>query len=127
MAEVGEGVISPKKLRKAKRRHPAFFRQNFGRGTRKRVKGNWRKPRGIDNKKKEKVATFGAEPNIGWRTAKAVRGLHPSGRIEVRAENVSMLASAPKGACVRIGSSVGKRKREAISAKARELGLKVLN
>ncbi|MDD5317484.1 MAG: 50S ribosomal protein L32e [Candidatus ainarchaeum sp.] len=127
MAETTQ--ISPKKLRKLRlaRKHPRFFRQNQGRGTRKRVKDNWRKPRGIDNKKREKVSTFGAEPNIGWRSAKAIRGLHPSGLAEVRVENVEMVAAAPAKSAVRIGGSVGKRKRELICAKARERGLKVLN
>jgi large subunit ribosomal protein L32e len=127
MAGVSKGVISPAKLRAKKKAHPRFFRQNQGRATRKRVKDNWRKPRGIDNKKAHKVATFGAEPNIGWRSPKEIRGLHPSGRLEVRAENAAAVEKAPDGAAIRIASSVGKRKRDEIRAKAAARGLKVLN
>jgi len=120
-------VITPQKLRAKKKTHPKFFRQNFGRGTRRRVKDNWRKPRGIDNKKKEKIATFGAEPTIGYRNPREIRGLHPCGAAEVRIFNPEMLADVVKTSVVRIAGSVGEKKREKIRAKAKELGLKVLN
>ena len=122
-----EGIISPKKLRALKKKHPRFFRQNEGRSGRKRVKDNWRKPRGDDNKKREKIATFGGEPTIGYRNPRSIRGMHPSGRREVRIFNAAMLAAVPKESAVRIGGSVGERKRIQIREKAKELGLKLLN
>jgi len=124
---VNTATMTPGKLRSIKKSHPKFFRQNFGRGTRKRVKGNWRKPRGIDNKKKFKIKTFGGEPTIGYRNPKEIRGLHPCGAEEVRVFNKDNLSDVPKGAVVRIAGSVGEKKRVQIRAKAKELGLKVLN
>jgi len=126
---VAEGTVAltPKKLRSLKRKHPAFFRQNFGRKERKRVKEGWRKPRGVDNKKREKIATFGAEPNIGYRNPRIIRGLHPCGKQEVRVFNAGMLSSVPKNAVVRIAGSVGEKKRVEIRNKAKELGITVLN
>lgn len=114
------------KLKKLKRKHPKFFRQNFGRKERKRVKDNWRKPRGIDNKKKEKVKTFGAEPNIGYGNRRELRGLHPCGSAEILVMNPGMLEGV-KAKVVRISGSVGGRKRELIRAKAKGMGLRVLN
>ena len=126
---MAEGVIETKKLRKLKRRskHPKFFRSNFKRRERKRVKDNWRKPRGIDNKKKDKQKTYGAEPNIGYGTPAEIRGFHPSGMREVRVLNVEMLADVPKHTAVRIAACVGARKRAAIEGKAKEMGLVILN
>ena len=129
MIIMAEAVFEKKKLRKLKRRskHPKFFRSNFKRRERKRVKDNWRKPRGIDNKKKDKQKTYGAEPNIGYGTPAAIRGFHPSGMREVRVLNVGMLAKVPKHTAVRIAACVGARKRAEIESKAKELSLKVLN
>ena len=124
---MAETKMTPSKLRTLKKKHPKFFRQNFGRKERKRVKDNWRKPRGIDNKKKEKIATFGAEPTIGYRSRRAIRGFHPCGAPETRVFNPGMLPSVPKGSVVRIAGSVGEKKRGEIRAKAKELGLKLLN
>jgi len=123
----GKGVMSPSKLRKMKKNLPSFFRQNYGRYKRSRVKAGWRKPRGIDNKKREKITTYGAEPNIGHRNAKAIRFLHPSGWKEVLISNVAMLSKVGEFEAIRIAASVGKKKREQIVAKANERGLKMLN
>jgi len=126
---MAEAIVGAKRLRKLKRRsrHPKFFRSNFKRRERKRVKDNWRKPRGIDNKKKDKQKTYGAEPNIGYGTPKGIRGLHPSGFTEARVFNAKGLGSLPKHSAVMIASGVGARKRAEIEAKAKEMGLKVLN
>lgn len=132
MSEVmvmAETVMDAQKLRKLKRKskHPKFFRSNFKRRERKRVKAGWKKPRGIDNKKRDKQKTYGAEPTIGYGSPRAIRGMHPSGMMEERVFNAKMLASVPKHAAVRIAAAVGARKRAEIEAKAKELGLRVLN
>lgn len=121
-------VIKPEKLRKLKKRHPKFFRSNYGRKNRKRVKENWRRPRGGDNKKRMKLKHVGAEPNIGYRKRRDIRGLHPSGYEEVRVRNVDELKNVDgKYQAIRIAASVGRRKREEIIKKAVELGIKILN
>jgi large subunit ribosomal protein L32e len=69
-----------------------------------------------------------AMPNPGYRTPKAIRGLHPSGYEDVlvhRPEDLEEL-DAEKDAA-RIASKVGGRKRELIVEKADELGIHVLN
>jgi large subunit ribosomal protein L32e len=110
-----------------KRKHPKFFRQNYGRTDRKRISDSWRKPRGVDNKKRIKLKSAGALPEIGWRNPREVRHLHPSGLREVLVRNVQELSRVKNGMAVRIASGVGRKKREEIVRKAKELNLKVLN
>jgi large subunit ribosomal protein L32e len=111
----------------AKKKHPKFFRQNYGRTDRKRIGEGWRRPRGHDNKKRAKHSFAGAEPTIGWRNARAVRGLHPSGEAEILVNNIKELEMVGHGTAVRIAHGVGGKKRGGIVAKAKELGLKILN
>lgn len=106
------------------RKHPKFNVPNYGR--KKRIKIRWRRPRGIDSKKKIEIKYMGAVPKIGWRGAKKERGLHPSGLREVLISSPKELDKIGGGVLVRISSRVGKRKRKEITAKASSLGLKVV-
>ncbi|MDI9620056.1 MAG: 50S ribosomal protein L32e [Candidatus Nezhaarchaeota archaeon] len=88
----------------------------------------WRKPRSIDNK--IKLCRKGYPPlvRVGYRNPRVVRGLHPSGLIEVlvyRPEDLYGLN--PSLHCVRVAHVVGRRKRLQILEKAKTLGLRVLN
>ena len=88
----------------------------------------WRRPRGKDSHQKRKVASRGHRVEIGYRQDKRIRGMHPSGFREALVHNVNMLAGLDnKTIAVRIGSSVGKRKRKDIIKKAEEMKLKILN
>ncbi|MEM3555352.1 MAG: 50S ribosomal protein L32e [Candidatus Micrarchaeia archaeon] len=109
-----------------KKKHPKFFRQNYGRTDRKRISDSWRKPRGVDNKKRIKLKSAGAVPEIGWRNPREVRHIHPCGMREVLVRNVEELKRV-KDAAVRIASGVGRKKREEIVRKAKEMKLRVLN
>lgn len=109
-----------------KRKKPKFTRPNVR--WLKRVKEKWRKPRGIDSKKRKHMKHMGALPKVGYRQPKEVRGLHPSGLIPVRVFNLRDLEGLEKGKHgVIIAGTVGKRKRKEIIEKARELGLRILN
>ena len=110
----------------ARVKHPKFNMQNIrSRGGRIKA-GKWRKPRGIDNKLRIKRKGYGALPKIGFQGARKTRHLHPSGLREALVFTVNGL-NGLKNVVVRIGGSVGGRKRIAIIAKAKELGLRVLN
>jgi len=106
------------------RKHPKFLPQIYGR--KKRIKLRWRKPRGIDSKKRVEKQYMGAVPKIGWRGEKVKRGLHPSGMKEILVSNVKELDGISK-MVVRIASGVSARKRKIIIDKADSLGLRVLN
>jgi len=88
----------------------------------------WRKPRGNKNAQRLKKKGQIAMPNIGYGTPRATRGLHPSGLRDVLIFTPSELAALDKAKdAVRIGSSVGTRKRIVIVTEAKKLGLRVLN
>jgi len=120
-------MVDVQKLKTMKKTHPKFFRPNLGRTSRKRIKANWRRPRGIDNKKRLKIKYVGAEPNIGWRGRKEIRGLHPSGFKEFLVSNLNDLDSLKGNEIIRISSGVGRKKRLAIIEKCKKQGLRILN
>lgn len=93
-----------------------------------RLKPNWRRPKGIDNKMR--LSVKGAPPlvKVGYRKEKDKRNLHPSGKLERLVHNIKELEGLdPSTHAVRIASSVGKRKRMMIIQAAKQKGLKVLN
>lgn len=93
-----------------------------------RIKDHWRKPKGIDNKMRLNRSGWPKSVNVGWRGPKAVRGLHPTGLEEVMVWNARDLEEVdPEIQCVRIGGSVGERKKEKIIEEADKLGLYILN
>lgn len=115
-------------LQKNKKRLPTF-RGRFGKkNIRRKSKdkwNKWRKPRGIDL---DKGLQHGYRPKIGYRNKKEIRGIHPSGYIEVRIENVKDLEKIDvKKEAIKIGSTVGKRKRNEIIKKANEKKIWILN
>lgn len=112
--------------KKVKSKKPEFQRQESWRY--KRVKENWRKPRGIDSKMRRKIKGWPATVNIGYRGPKMARGLHPSGMKEVLVYNVDDLREIdPKTEAIRVAHTVGARKRSEIFNRAKELGIRILN
>jgi large subunit ribosomal protein L32e len=113
------------------KKHPKFNVPNSDR--KKRVKDRWRKPRGIDNKKRIGKKIMGASPNVGWRSARDDRGFHPSGAKEILIRSLKDLESLQKSLqdkdkiALRIAATVGAKKRLVILNKAKEMGLEVLN
>ncbi|MFH1306455.1 MAG: eL32 family ribosomal protein [Candidatus Micrarchaeota archaeon] len=109
-----------------KKKKPKFLRPNYGRSSRKRIKKNWRRQRGIDNKKRVKKAHMGKSPSIGYGQAKAIRFLHPKGKKEILVRNLSELAEV-KDCLVRISASIGKKLRIKLMEEAAKRKLIVLN
>jgi len=107
-----------------KRKHPKFLRPNYGRSSRSRIKIAWRRPRGIDNKKRLKIKYMGASPSIGYRQPKAIRYFHPQGMPEVLVQTPADLEGL-KDVVVRIAGGVGRLKRAAIEKLAASKGLHV--
>ncbi|MDE1797924.1 MAG: 50S ribosomal protein L32e [Candidatus Micrarchaeota archaeon] len=109
-----------------KKHKPTFARPNYGRKSRERIKANWRRPRGIDNKKGFKWKYMGASPSIGYGADRSIFGFHPSGKKEVLVENMSQLEAA-KECVIRIAGGVGGKLRAKLVAKAAGKKLKVVN
>lgn len=105
---------------------PKFNRQDHHK--KKRVPTSWRRPRGDLSKQRRSIKGKGDTVKPGFRTPKAVRGKHPSGFEEVLIHTPSELDDInPDKEAVRIGSSVGGRKRERIEERAEEMEIRVLN
>jgi large subunit ribosomal protein L32e len=93
-----------------------------------RIKDHWRRPKGIDNKMRQKRKGWPRTVNVGYGSPKTVRHLHPSGKEEVAIYNVGDLTIVdPETQVARIGGTVGRRKRRAILKEATELGIRILN
>ncbi|HSQ94450.1 MAG TPA: 50S ribosomal protein L32e [Methanoregula sp.] len=103
-----------------------FKRDGFGK--KRQLSDSWRKPRGQHNKQREQKKAKGALPKPGFGSPVAVRGMHPSGFFEVLVTSLTDLEGLdPKTQAVRIGATVGTRKRTIIQDQALTAGLRVLN
>ncbi len=108
------------------RKRPLFRRQEWFRY--KKLGDAWRKPKGKHSKLREHRKYRPPVVDSGFRGPRAVRYLHPSGYRDVLVHNEKELEKLdPSMDAIRIGSSVGMRKREIIEERAMELGFKILN
>jgi large subunit ribosomal protein L32e len=111
---------------RVKRKKPEFVRQESWRLV--RLKENWRRPRGLDNKVRKKIKGWPPLASAGYRGPKIARGLHPSGYKEVLIHNTEELEEIDrKTQAVRIAHTVGKRKRDRVIAEARKRKIIILN
>jgi large subunit ribosomal protein L32e len=115
-----------KARKRAKKKKPAFVRSESWRYM--KLKENWRRPRGLDNKMRRKIKGWPPSVSVGYKGPKAARGLHPSGYKEVLVHNAKELSNIdPKTEAARIAHTVGKRKRVQILAEAKKLKVFILN
>ena len=115
-----------KARKRAKNKKPAFVRPESWRYM--KLKENWRRPRGLDNKMRRKIKGWPPSVSVGYKGPKVARGLHPSGYKEVLVHNAKELSSIdPKTEAARIAHTVGKKKRTQILAEAKKLKVSILN
>ena len=114
------------KRKQIKKRTPEFLREEWFRY--KKIPKNWRKPDGITSKMRINLKYRPSKVRIGFRGPKDVRGLHSSGFEEIFIYNIKELNEVdPKTQAVRIGKTVGTKKRNEIEKKAEELDIRILN
>jgi large subunit ribosomal protein L32e len=112
--------------RQIKKRTPHFLRDEGFRY--KRIPKNWRRPTGYTSKLRINLKYRPSKVRIGFRAPKIVRGLHPSGFKEIIIHTVKELTKIdPKKQAVRIGGTVGTKKRLEIAKRAGELDIRILN
>jgi len=95
----------------------------------KRLETTWRKPKGVDNhQRKQKSRGRPGIVKVGYGGPKISLGLHPSGYTDNLVHNINDLEKLdPKTDGVRLGHSVGTKKRKEIVTKAIEKKFKVFN
>ena len=109
------------------KKQPKFRRQEWYRYYRLSRTG-WRKPKGMQSKQRLNMKYRTPMARVGYGKISAVRGLHPSGFEDVLVNQPSDLDGLdPERQAIRIGASVGNRKRTKIHDRADDLGLRVLN
>ncbi len=122
-------MIDAKLLRERKKKNakkPKFRKQESWRY--KRVKKPWRRPRGIDSRMRQKKKGLPKSVNTGYKGPKNTRNLHPLGYREVLIHNPDELVMInPDEEIVRIGHTVGARKRSQIIDNAANLGITIVN
>jgi len=121
--EVEEKLTVRKEIKK---RTPEFLREEWFRY--KRVPKNWRRPDGITSKMRRNFKYRPSKVRVGFRGPRDVRGLHPSGFEEILVYKAGDLTDIdPEKQAIRIGGSVGTKKRLDIEKKAAELDIRILN
>jgi len=116
-----------KHLLLVRKRHdkPWFKRDDYEK--KKKLTPSWRKPRGLFNKMRRGFPDKGPVVQVGYGAPSAIRGVHPSGFEEVLVNTLTDLDEATPHQAVRIGRTVGARKKQIILERAFAKGLKVLN
>ncbi|CAK5109109.1 unnamed protein product [Meloidogyne enterolobii] len=80
--------VNGKKVKIVKKRTRRFTRHESDRYI--RVKPNWRKPKGIDNRVRRRFKGQRKMPKIGYRNARVTRHMLPSGFRKVLIHNVKL-------------------------------------
>ncbi|AEH61066.1 Ribosomal protein L32e [Methanosalsum zhilinae DSM 4017] len=124
MDEESKRLFKVRKVQKDKK--PQFKRADSHKH--KRLDSNWRKPRGLQSKLRRHIKAKGSLAQVGYGSPSKVKGLHPSGYQEVMVNTLSDIDNVdPLTQAIRIGRTVGGRKRSLIESKAMDIGIKILN
>ncbi len=103
-----------------------FRRQDYHK--KKRLPESWRSPDGSHSKHRKQKKSRGRVAGIGHRSPTLIRGRHPSGFEEVLVHTPDEVSEIdPDSEAIRIGGSVGGRKRERIEEEALKQEVRVLN
>ncbi|XP_053546686.1 60S ribosomal protein L32-like [Bombina bombina] len=117
-------LIKPKIVKK---RTKKFIRHQSDRYV--KIKRNWRKPRGIDNRVRRRFKGQILMPNIGYDSNKKTKHMLPSGSWKFLVHNVKeleVLMMRNKSFCAEI-VYVSSKKRKTIVERAAQLAIKVTN
>ncbi|CAK9300645.1 unnamed protein product [Gordionus sp. m RMFG-2023] len=117
-----------KKYKLIKKKKNKFTRHQCDRF--KRVKPNWRRPKGIDNPVRRRFKGQKLMPKIGYGSDKKTKHILPNGFRKVLVHNtreLEVLMMHNKRFCAEIAHSVSAPKRKLIVERAQQLAIKVTN
>ncbi|KAJ1110679.1 hypothetical protein NDU88_008027 [Pleurodeles waltl] len=118
-------LVKPKILKK---RTKKFIRHQSDRYV--KIKRNWRKPRGIDNRVRRRFKGQILMPNIGYGSDKRTKHMLPSGFRKFLVHNVKeleVLMMSNKSFCAEIAHNVSSKNRKTIVERAAQLAIKLTN
>ncbi|XP_074252332.1 large ribosomal subunit protein eL32-like [Saimiri boliviensis] len=118
-------LIMPNSLKK---RTKKFIRHQSDRYV--KIKHNWQKPRGIDNRVRRTFKGQILMPNIGYGSNKKTKHMLPSGfrKFLVHSmKDLEVLLMCNKSYCAEIAHSVSSKNHKAIMEKAAQLAVRVTN
>ncbi|CAG0892473.1 unnamed protein product [Cyprideis torosa] len=111
-----------------KKRTKKFIRHQSDRYL--KLKRNWRKPKGIDNRVRRKFKGQYLMPNIGYGTNRRHRHVLKDGFRKFLVHNVKeleVLMMQNKKYCAEVSRTVSSKKRKAIVERAQQLNIKLTN
>ncbi|EGW14836.1 60S ribosomal protein L32 [Cricetulus griseus] len=95
-----------------------------------KIKRNWRKPRGIDNRVQRRFKAQILMPNIGYGSNKKTKHMLPSGFWKFLVHNVKdleVLLMCNKSYCAEIVHNVSSKNGKAIVERAAQLAIRITN
>merc|ERR1739838_462922 len=95
-----------------------------------KVKRNWRKPKGIDNRVRRKFKGMYKMPNIGYGSASATRHMMPTGFRKVLVHNIKeleVLMMSNKTYAAEIARGVSAKNRKTLIERAAQLAIRITN
>ncbi|XP_045883821.1 60S ribosomal protein L32-like [Meles meles] len=95
-----------------------------------KIKHNWQKPRGIDNRVHRRVKGQILMPNIGYGSNRKTKHMLPSGFQEILIHNVKeleVLLICNKSYCAETVHNVSSKNHKAIAERADQLAIRVTN
>ena len=113
---------------KIKKRTKRFIRQQSN--VFKRVKPNWRRPKGIDNKTRKKVKGCVKLPSVGYGTEKVFKHREADNLIRVTIsckKELEAIANQKENYKAEFSHTLSSRKRLALKEVADNYGIKVVN
>merc|ERR1711944_482 len=123
------GFILAKSIMKiVKKRTKKFIRHQSDRYV--KVKSNWRKPKGIDNRVRRRFKGQYLMPNVGYGSNKKTKHVCPDGFKKFLVHNISeleVLLMQNKTFSAEIAHTVSSKKRKTIVERAQQLAIKVTN
>ncbi|XP_075794848.1 large ribosomal subunit protein eL32 [Pelodiscus sinensis] len=118
-------LVKPKIVKK---RTKKFIRHQSDRYV--KIKRNWRKPRGIDNRARRRFKGQILMPNIGYGSNKKTKHMLPTGFKKFLVHNVKeleVLLMSNKSYCAEIAHNVSSKNRKVIVERAAQLAIKITN
>nr|ABW90405.1 putative ribosomal protein L32 [Barentsia elongata] len=122
------GLRPLRKPKIVKKRTKKFIRHQSDRYD--KLKTNWRKPKGIDNRVRRRFKGQFLMPNVGYGSNKNTKHMLPSGFKKFLIHNVKeleVLLMQNKTYAAEVAHSVSSKKRRDIVERAKQLSIKLTN